>query len=147
VVLLAAKPLYNLTSRLPPQDFWDNFAGIMADIAIALFLPWLLLAGAVRPRLLLPGALLFATVMGLIRPFATRYLPQALETSADHYGALGVAFTYLAWLYVLAFCFLLTGIMGAVITGDPSRFGTWIRGEKSRGDASAPDNPTPAAEP
>jgi membrane protein len=128
VSLLAAKPLYRLSSRLPPQDFWDAFVGVLPDIALAVFLPWLLLVGVVRTRQLLPGAVLFAAAMLLIRPVSTLYLPQALETSADHYGALGVAFTYLAWLYVLAFCFLLTGIMGKVITADQGRLGTWIRG-------------------
>ena len=39
-----------------------------------------------------------------------------------------MAFTYLAWLYVVAFCFLLTGVMGKVIATDEGRFGAWIRG-------------------
>jgi membrane protein len=138
VALLAAKPLYHLSVRLPPQDFWDTFVGILPDVALALFLPWLLLAGAVRPRLLLPGALLFAVVMALIRPVSTRYLPEALQTSADHYGALGVAFSYLAWLYVVAFCFLLTGIMGKVITTDPGRLGSWIRAGEQPARTSSP---------
>ena len=75
-----------------------------------------------------PGALLFASVMLFVRPASEVYLPHALNVSAERYGSIGVAFTYLAWLYVVAFCFLITGVMGKVIATDEGRVGSWIRG-------------------
>jgi membrane protein len=39
-----------------------------------------------------------------------------------------VAFTYLAWLYVVSFCFLATATVGRVIATDTGQLGTWIRG-------------------
>jgi membrane protein len=128
IALVAARQLHDFSGRLPPPGFWDTVAAAASDVAIALFIPMLLLAGAIPLRRLLPGALLFSAVMLLVRPASAVYLPHALNTSAERYGSIGVAFTYLAWLYVVAFCFLLTGVMGKVVTTDEGRVGTWIRG-------------------
>ena len=99
-------------------------------VAIALFVPWILLKGAIRVRLLLPGALLFAVVMMIARPAYSLYLPRALDSSAEKYGSIGVAFTYLAWLYVISFIFLASSAFGQVIASDRGGFGEWIRGER-----------------
>ncbi len=128
VSLVAARQLHNLTARLMPAGFWDKVAAVTADVAITLFIPVILLAGAVPIRRLLPGALLFGVVMLFVRPASEVYLPHALNVSAERYGSIGVAFTYLAWLYVVAFCFLVTGVMGKVIATDEGRVGSWIRG-------------------
>ena len=42
----------------------------------------------------------------VIRPAADTFLPRALAESADKYGTIGVAFTYLAWLYIVALTYL-----------------------------------------
>ena len=99
------------------------------DVAVAAFVPWALLAGTVRARLLVPGALLFALLMIAVRPATQAWLPGALEASADRYGSIGVAFTYLTWLYVASFCFLATALLGQVIATDPGTLGRRVRGE------------------
>jgi len=129
IALVAARQLHDFSARLPPPGFWDIVAAAASDVAIALFIPIVLLAGAVPVRRLLPWALLFGTVMLIVRPAGAVYLPRALTLSADRYGSIGVAFTYLAWLYVVAFCFLLSGVVGKVIATDEGRVGVWIRGE------------------
>ena len=129
VALLAAKPLYQVSLNIPPPNLWETVVGLLPDVAVALAVPSLLLARAVPVRLLLPGALLYGAVMLLVRPVSASYLPDALQASADRYGSLGVAFTYLTWLYVVAFCFLLSGVVGTVIVRDSGRLGTWIRGK------------------
>jgi membrane protein len=126
--LVAARQIHEFSSTIPPRGFWDFIAAAASDIAIVLFIPTILLAGAIPLRRLMPWALLFGAVMLLVRPISDVYLPHALNTSAERYGSIGVAFTYLAWLYVVAFCFLATGVMGKVITTDEGRFGGWIRG-------------------
>jgi len=98
------------------------------EAGVALFVPWVLLAGAVRWRLLAPGALLFALLMLTVRPATAAWLPHALEVSADRYGPIGVAFTYLACLYTASFCFLATAVLGQVIATDHEKLGQWIRG-------------------
>jgi membrane protein len=51
-----------------------------------------------------------------------------LQSSADRYGTIGVAFTYIGWLYVLAFCLLMTAILGQVVAQDEGALGRLIRG-------------------
>jgi membrane protein len=97
---------------------------------MALFLPWVLLAGLIPTRVLLPAALLYALAMVPIRAASKVWLPQALETSADKYGTIGVAFTYLAWLYVIAFCLLAANVIGQVLATDESALGRWIRNDR-----------------
>ncbi len=101
------------------------------DLAVATLLPWVLLSGVVQLRLLVPGALLFALVMLAVRPASAAWLPHALEVSDERYGAIGVAFTYLAWLYAASLCFLATATVGQVIATDSGRLGSWIQGTSS----------------
>lgn len=54
--------------------------------------------------------------------------PRALGASAGRYGSIGVAFTYLTWLYVASFCFLATALVGQVIASDRGSLGDRIRG-------------------
>jgi membrane protein len=136
VSLVAARQIHDFSARLPPPGFWDTVAAAASDVAIALFIPTVLLAGALPLRRMVPWALLFAAVMLVVRPAAAVYLPHALQTSAERYGPIGVAFTYLTWLYVLAFCFLFAGVMGKVIATDEGRVGTWIRGSTQGSPAS-----------
>ena len=64
-----------------------------------------------------------------VRPAADVWLPRALAVSADRYGSIGPAFTYLAWLYVVAFVFVTAAVLGQVVASDTGRLGTWIRGD------------------
>jgi hypothetical protein len=75
--------------------------------------------------------------MLVVRPASEAYLPRALEASADQYGSIGVAFTYLAVLYVFAFVFLAAAIIGNVIAEDQGRLGQFIR----RGGADSDGRP------
>jgi membrane protein len=78
-------------------------------------------------RSLVPGGLVFALVMEVVRPASAAWLPRALESSAERYGSIGVAFTYLAGLYVMSLCFLGAAVIGQAITSDPGGLGRWIR--------------------
>jgi len=124
VVRTASQPL----ELLPPRDVWPRILSLLCDVVVAGFVPWALLAGAVRMRMLLPGALLFAGLMMTVRPATQAWLPRALETSADRYGSIGVAFTYLTWLYIASWVLLATAVLGQVIANDPGRLGERIRG-------------------
>ncbi len=136
--LVAARALIAAAAELPPATLWRALASLTCDLAVAVFVPWVLLHGSVRPRVLVPGALVFALLMLMIRPAAAVWLPWALETSADHYGPIGVAFTYLAWLYVAAFVFLATAVLGHTIAVDRGGLGRWISGSSSPRRDAAP---------
>ena len=96
-----------------------------------MFVPWVLLSGTVAPTAG-PRRPDFPLLMVSVRPASAAWLPRALEVSADRYGPIGVAFTYLAWLYVAAFCFMGAAVVGQVIATDRGRLGDWIRGNPPR---------------
>ncbi len=126
--LVTTRKLHRVSEGIPPHGFWDVVSASFADVAVALFIPFVLLAGAITVRRLLPGAVIFGLVMALVRPAANVYLPRVLDTSAERYGSIGVAFTYLTFLYLAAFCFLAAALLGQVIATDEGRLGAWIRG-------------------
>ena len=100
------------------------------DFAVALFVPWVLLSGTVRLRLLVTGGGWSSRLLMLaVRPVSAAWLPRALEDERARYGSIGVAFTYLAWLYVASFCFLAAAAVGRVIATDGGSLGEWIRGD------------------
>lgn len=126
--LVTARGLTRILGDLPGATLWEVLGGFSVDAAVAFFVPVLLLAGKVRPRHLLPGAVLFAAVMLLLRPASALLLPHALAVSSDRYGANGVAFTYVGWLYLVSFVLLVTSVLGQVATTDDGRLGRLLRG-------------------
>jgi membrane protein len=115
-------------SELPLRGPVSALLLLAMDCSIGVLMPWLLLGTAVPTRMLLPGSILFGLAMLFVRPAGAVYLPRALQTSADRYGTIGVAFTYIGWLYVVAFCVMLAAVVGQVIANDEAAFGRWIRG-------------------
>ena len=133
IALVSARQLHHVTESLAPPGLWDTLVAVAADVTVAVFVPLTLLEGVIPLRRLVPGALVFGLVMLLVRPLSQIYLPRALDSSAELYGSLGVAFTYLAWLYAVAFCLLASGVVGTVVTKDDGRLGRWIRGGRTAG--------------
>lgn len=136
VVVLAVVIVQELIGRasiLPPRELWPAILSVITDVSVATFVPWVLLAGRVPARWIVPGAVAFAFVMALVRPAAEVWLPWALDVSAERYGPIGMAFTYLAWLYVVAFTFVATAVLGQVVVTDDGAVGQRLRGEVSSG--------------
>jgi membrane protein len=133
VVLLAG---YMVGTRLvgaalegwPRHELWSAVILLIADGAVAIVIPHLLLGQAVPVRLLVPGGCAFALAMLVLRPAGAVYLPRALQTAQERYGTIGLAFTYIGWLYVLAFCLLLTSVLGYVVARDDGVLGRIVRG-------------------
>ena len=147
--VIAARALGQLTDPLPPHHTWILVITFVLDVLSSVFLPWLLLAGHVPARRLVPGAILFALVLLVGRPVANAFLPDALEESADRYGTIGIAFTYIALLYAVALAFLGTMIIGHVIAEDQGRLGQYFRrGGPTNGieQAAASGEPTESDE-
>lgn len=119
LAVLISQQLVPRVGVLPPRDVWPVALSFACDAGVALFVPWMLLAGVIGVRALAPGAIGFAVVMLAIRPSAAVWLPWALETSSERYGPIGIAFTYLAWLYVVAFVLLGTAIVGRAVVSPP----------------------------
>jgi membrane protein len=125
--IVVARALGRYTDPIPPRDTWTHVVTFILDLVVTVFLPWLLLAGQVQVRRLVPGGILYALAMLAMRPAAATVLPGALDESADRYGTIGVAFTYLAVLYVFSLLYLGTAILGQVLAEDLGRLGQFIR--------------------
>ena len=76
---------------------------------------------------LAPGALIFGLIVSMARPVSHDVLSRSLQDSAEQYGSIGVAFTYIAFLYALSLVFLASAFLGQVIATDEGRLGRWIR--------------------
>ncbi|PRY30851.1 membrane protein [Pseudosporangium ferrugineum] len=116
------------TSGLPRPGLWSAVLLLPADVAAGVLLPAVLMHRAVPIRPLVPGGVAFALVMLAVRPTGAVYLPRALRASDDRYGTIGLAFTYIGWLYVMAFCLLMTAVLGQVVARDDSLAGRLARG-------------------
>jgi membrane protein len=127
LAIVVTSALSRFTDPIPPRNVWTLVLTFGLDIVVAAFMPWLLLANRVPVRRLIPGGVVFALAMLVVRPASEAYLPRALEESADQYGSIGVAFTYLASLYVVSFVLLAAAIIGNVIAEDDGRLGQFIR--------------------
>ena len=64
------------------------------------------------------GGIAFGLMMVAVRGAGTIYLPRALQSSTDKDGTIGLAFTYIGWLYVLSFCLLLSAVIGGMISNE-----------------------------
>ncbi len=137
--LVVVRKLMAYAGEVPPGNFWIVVVGFACDVTVAIVVPWILLAGLLRPRHLAPGAIIYALAMAFIRPASGVFLPQALETSASRYGSIGVAFTYLAWLYAIAWVLLVASVLGAVVVKDRGTIGAWLRGPIEPGTLPEPE--------
>jgi membrane protein len=113
--LVGVRLLTHLADLLPAPGLAGAVVTLLADCGLAVALPRILLGpGVPRDRLLL-GGLLFGLMMLAVRAAGAIYLPRALESSTERYGTIGLAFTYIGWLYVLSFCLLLSAILAGVV--------------------------------
>ncbi|GIM95946.1 hypothetical protein Ato02nite_077390 [Paractinoplanes toevensis] len=126
VLMLSA---FAIISKLSGHIPLPQAALLVADTVIAVTLPMMLLGGAVPARRLIPGGLVFGVAMLFVRPAGHLYLPRALRASDERYGTIGLAFTYIGWLYVISFCLIAAAVIGQVLAADPGPAGRMIRGE------------------
>jgi membrane protein len=82
------------------------------------WVPWLLLARRVPVRLLVPGGVLMAVAMMVLTVAGRIYLPRALSSATSQYGALGISFTYVTWLFVIMVALVGSTAIGAVVARD-----------------------------
>src|SRR5438045_619742 len=61
--------------------------------------PYLLLGGRLTWRTLIPGGLLASVGMTILAIGSLIWLPHSITASAEQFGAMGVAFSILSWLF------------------------------------------------
>jgi len=94
------------------------------------WVPWVLLVRRARFTVLLPGGLLMGVGSVGTLLASKVYMPRALTAASDDFGVLGVAFTYIGWLFLVALVLIVTTVIGAVLTQD---------GAPARTSSSSPD--------
>lgn len=138
--LVALRRSQTIADGIPPAHFWGEVVAFVLLTAAGLFTPWVLLSGKVSVRALASGAVLFGFVILAVRPFSNIWLARSLESSATRYGSIGVAFTYLAWLYLIAWILLATAVLGHVLVMDRGKVARRLPGRTSL-DSSEPPTP------
>jgi membrane protein len=128
--LFVTRLLGSVAGQLPFARVPATITLVLADAALAVFIPWLLLSGAVPVRVLMPAGCVFGLAMLVVRPVGAVYLPRALAASGDRYGSIGLAFTYIGWLYLLSLCLLASAVLGQVLANDEGTVGRLIRGAR-----------------
>ena len=78
------------------------FAATLAFFGIWLWLEWLLPHGGAPLRALVPGAILVAVGIQVVHLGTALFIGEKVARASATYGSLGVAFTVLAWLYILS---------------------------------------------
>lgn len=138
VSFVAIRVLFRLAEGLTPTPLWSF--GFVAGLYLLLTLciSYVVLMGQVPWRALLPGALLTGLFYGVSSHVGRVVLDPSLAASEERYGVIGVAFTYLGYLYVVAFALIAASVLGAVLVRGQHRFGSW-----ARGGWAAPPLPSP----
>lgn len=96
VVSFGASALLNVIPIAAPLAI---VVGLAVDVALWLWAMRALTAVSVPLRAHLPGALLGAVGLEVLKLVGAVYVPRALASSSALYGSIGVAFALLAWLF------------------------------------------------
>lgn len=99
----------------------DHVGGVVSHVMLFisatlvwLFTPYILLAGRIPFRSLLPTGLLTAAALGIFGFFSAIYMPEAVSNSGERYGLVGVSFSIVSWLIGVGVALVLTAAVGAV---------------------------------
>lgn len=76
---------------------------------------WIVVDRRISLRELLPGSVLAGVGFAVAGLFGRVFLPPILADSANRFGVLGMAFTYVGWLLVLACVLLIAATVGRVV--------------------------------
>jgi membrane protein len=90
---------------------------LSGDAILWLWSPWVLLARRVHWQRLVPTALLMAVTMTAFSIGSVIYMPEAISSSADRYGSIGIAIALVSWLVGAGFAMTVCAAIGAVLGG------------------------------
>ena len=106
------------------------------------WVPSVLLARKISWPLLAPGGVIMGAVTVVSFFVSKIYMPHALDYAAEKFGDLGVAFTYIGWLFAVAFALIAATVIGVMLAREPgpaSRFLASRSGGAATGTASRDD--------
>jgi membrane protein len=110
-LVMAARLLLTGTAALVPVEF---VVEVVLWAATWWTASWIAVNRRISLRQLLPGAALAGIGFAVAGRLGHAFLPPILADSASRFGILGVAFTYIGWLLVLASVLLVSAVIGRV---------------------------------
>ena len=97
-----------------------------------------------RPRVLVPPAVITGVAMSVFAATATIWMPDLVTDNEAQFGFFGVALALVTWFSGAATCILVGTCTGPVFAEDTGRVGTFIRGGK---DSTLTPNAAPSLPP
>jgi membrane protein len=95
-------------------------AGLAASLAggtiFWLITPYVILARRLPWRRLVPQAVLVAVGLAVLRAGSAIYMPRALTSAAEQFGTIGLAFTFISWLFAGAVVITASAAVGATLS-------------------------------
>jgi membrane protein len=99
------------------DELFDSTAGLVLSLAgaflLGLLTPYLLLGRRLPWRRLTRQAGLTAGGVTVLGIWSAIYMPRAIESSAGAYGAIGIAFALLTWLWGLGIVLVASAVYGS----------------------------------
>ena len=102
-----------------------------------LVVPWILLRGDVRARVLLPTAVVTSVATFAYSASASVWMPETVTSNEAQFGLFGVALALVTWFSGAAICVLVGACTAPVLAEDDGWIGSLVRGRPSRCRAGA----------
>ena len=138
LVWLVAFSLY-VTLHPLLHDHVSGSAGLVASLVggtlFWLLTPYVVLGRRLPWRRLVPQAVLAAIGMLVLRAGSAIYMPRALTSAAKQFGSIGLAFTFISWLFAGAVVLTASAAIGATLSRTTPDL---TAGEPGRGPAGPP---------
>ncbi|MDM7855236.1 YhjD/YihY/BrkB family envelope integrity protein [Cellulomonas alba] len=148
IAILLAVGLIGLTRRASRGEVWSGWLPLLVQLvlwtAVWTFAPWVLVQREVRWRPLLFSGVATSVCLAGLTLAGSVYLPIVLVRGAREFGVLGLVFSYISWLFAIAFVVIGVAVIARACAQDPGPLGRWVRG---RGHASVFSDPETVAEP
>lgn len=148
VAILLAVGLIGLTRRATQGQAWSGWLPLLVQLvlwtAAWTVAPWVLVQREVRLRPLLFAGAATSVVLAGLTLAGSVYLPIVLVHGAREFGVLGLVFSYISWLFAIAFVVIAVAVVARVCATDEGAIGRLMRGP---GVGSVFSDPATVAEP
>ena len=111
-----------------------HHGGVLAPVSTVLgfamwwWTPFLLLGGRVRPRALIPAAVIITGAQLAAGLVSSAIVPRTIRSNESSYGPIGAVFAFESWLVIIMGLLVVGTTLGATIGSSDNRIGRWIRG-------------------
>jgi len=148
VAIVLAVSLIGITRRASRGEAWSGWLPMLVQLVlwtlVWTFAPWVLVQREVRWRPLLFSGVATSVCLAGLTVAGSVYLPIVLVRGAREFGVLGLVFSYISWLFAIAFVVIGVAVVARACAQDPGPLGRWVRG---RGQVSVFSDPEMVAEP